>query len=141
MGDIKISQVISMFSLIIYLGLGIASCVVYAQNHTSPPLCGVNGSPPLQQYVLGAGIAFLIISVGTIIGLIVIPVLIIIALCGGGFCFAWMIVGSVSLFRDGADCQSLNYPIWAVAMAIVICSYIMFGIGLINGYVRKQEKD
>jgi flagellar biosynthesis protein FliP len=59
----------------------------------------------------------------TIVGLI--PVLIVL-LCAGAFNFAWMIVGSVSLWRDGLNCQDLNPEIWKMGMATVITQLIMF---------------
>lgn len=38
---------------------------------------------------------------------------------------AQMIVGAVSLWRDGADCIGLNYDIWAVGMADVIVTIVL----------------
>lgn len=35
-----------------------------------------------------------------------------------------MIVGAVSLWRDGPDCLTLNYDIWAMGMADVICTIV-----------------
>jgi hypothetical protein len=131
----------------VYLGIGIACCIIYAQHNTAVPTCGANGYPPLQYFVLGTGIAYLILAAVSIFALLLvlsvvgIPILLIVALCAGGFCFAWMIVGSVSLFRDGYDCQTLNYPIWAVAMAAVISSYVLFGLGLIKACCSKKDED
>ena len=65
---------------------------------------------------------FGLLLVCTIVGFI--PFVIII-MCSGAFTFAWMIVGAVSLWRDGGDCASLNYPVWAMGMAGVIISIVM----------------
>ncbi len=145
MGHSNGAQIIGWISVIVYLGIGIACCVIYAQNGGTP--CGLNGSPPLPKYVLGTGIAFLILACVSIFAIILllsivgIPLLFIVALCSSGFCFAWLIVGSVSLFRDGYDCQTLNYPIWAVAMAAVISSYVMFGFGMIKSCCSKNSEN
>jgi hypothetical protein len=66
---------------------------------------------------IGATYALAILLVFSVVGII--P-LVIVVLLGGIFTFCWTIVGAVSLWRDGGDCQSLNYPLWAVAMATVI---------------------
>lgn len=95
--------------------------------------CGVNSFLPVNDFLFGTGIAFTIIgSVSGIAGFLIIltgigaiPVIIIL-LCSGAFTFAWMIVGSVSLFRDGLDCQELNYEVWAMALATNIIMYVMF---------------
>ncbi len=49
----------------------------------------------------------------------------ILSFVGIAFLFAWMIVGAVSLWRDGADCIGLNYDVWAVAMADVIVTIVL----------------
>lgn len=97
-----------------------------------PTPCGAAGSPPLPQWIFGTGIAYTILGafngvVGvllacTIIGLI--PLLIVLV-SGGLFTFAWMIVGAVSLWRDGGDCVQLNFPLWQMGMAAVIISIVM----------------
>lgn len=126
MGSLKIFGFgISSF----FLALGIACLVIGMRNNVD---CGLDGEPPLRDWVFGTGIAYTVIggSLGigglvltlTVIGVIPVIVVGILAL---PFTFAWTIVGAVSLWRDGADCQSGNYEIWAVAMATVIISFVL----------------
>jgi hypothetical protein len=131
------SKFIGFSMTTIYLALGIASLVISLRNTTD---CGTPGYPPLRDYIFGTGIAYTVIGgalgigaiilVFTVIGII--PLLII-AIFAGPFTFAWMIVGAVSLWRDGGNCQSINYEIWAMGMANVICSIILI-IGNLFSY-------
>ena len=115
-----------------YLAVGIA-CLVISLQH--PTQCGVPGFPPLQTWVFATGIAYTIIGgVNSLFGILllipgvavvaVIPVIVIL-ICAGAFTFAWMIVGAVSLWRDGGDCMNLNFTIWQMGMAAVIISIVM----------------
>lgn len=136
MVQITCSGLLASLSIVIHLGIGIACCVVYAYNQDIP--CGIHGQPPLPEFVLGTGISYIIIGGALVFGIFVLPLLVVVALFGGLFQFAWMIVGSVSLFRDGADCEHLNYPIWAVGMAAVISTYVLFGL---SAWTSKSSND
>jgi len=118
----------------ILLALAIASLVISVQDMEtfSAPNCGVPGYPPLRQYIFGTGLAYLIISVSFTITSIMQNRAGIFRFLSGissTFIFAWMIVGAVSLWRDGYNCQPLNYPVWAMGMADVICSIILVCCG------------
>ena len=43
----------------------------------------------------------------------------------GMFTLAWMIVGSVSLWRDGVDCSFQNFRLWQMGLAAVILSIVL----------------
>ena len=126
-------------SATIYFAIGIACLVISLRNPTS---CGLGGQPTLRNRLYGTGIAYTIIgsSLGigglilafSVIGLI--PLLVI-AICSGPFTFAWMIVGSVSLWRDGGDCSG---EIWSMGMAAVIVSIILV---VFNGYSYRHLND
>ena len=125
-------SVFSGIAAAIYLALGIACLVIALQNPN--PGCGLNGQPPLREWVFGTGISYIVIGIsfsGLALllicltgGIAVIP-LIIVWIFAGLFVFAWAIVGAVSLWRDGGDCQTIAYPLWAVAMAAEIVTLIM----------------
>ena len=113
----------------LFLAVGIACLVMHSLY---PAACGANGSPPLPTWIFGTGIAYTIIGASFgIVGILmicsivlVVPWLIIVGF-SGFFTFAWMIVGAVSLWRDGGDCVQLNFPIWQMGMAAVIISIVM----------------
>lgn len=119
-----------------YLAVGIASLVI-SQMYQTP--CGLGGTPPLWQWVYGTGIAYTIIGAClSVVGVLMVfsivllvPWLIVI-FCSGIFTFIWMVIGAVSLWRDGGDCVSLNFPLWQMGMAAVIISIVMcvFGTGV-----------
>lgn len=123
------SSFLGFSSATIYLALGIASLVISLRNTVD---CGTPSFLPLRAYIFGTGIAYTAIggSLGigafilvlTVVGII--PLLVI-AILSGPYTIAWMIVGAVSLWRDGGSCQSLNYEIWAMGMADVICSIVL----------------
>lgn len=125
-----------------YLAVGIA-CLVMWSLHPTP--CGATGSPPLPQWIFGTGISYTILGacngiVGVLIactGIGIIPLLIVLV-SGGFFTFAWMIVGAVSLWRDGGDCVQLNFPLWQMGMAAVIISIVMVVFG---GASAKSQAD
>lgn len=90
------------------------------------------GYPPLRDWIFGTGIAYLIIGAcQSVFGLLILftiigaPIVAIVLLSSAGFTFAWMIVGAVSLWRDGYDCVNINFPLWQMGMAAVILSIIM----------------
>lgn len=107
--------------------------------------CGERGNPPLPEWVFGTGIAFLIISCAF-------------ALVGAGkggklatcivlvsnvFIFIWAIVGAVSLWKYGADCEYSNLQLWRMGYAAVILSFIVCCCGGFIGYkaVEAPDKD
>jgi hypothetical protein len=130
---------------VFYLAVGIA-CLVISQKYPTP--CGLGGNPPLWQWVFGTGISYTVIGaclgvVGVFMALsvvLIIPWLIVIW-CSAAFTFAWMIVGAVSLWRDGGDCVSLNFPLWQMGMAAVIISIVMcvFGTPLNHQSTQKNN--
>jgi hypothetical protein len=113
--------------------LALQSLVVSTGN----PLRCSTGNPPLWEWVFGTGIAYIIIGVladvvgasmllmekATIRNSVAVFVV-------SGFLFAWMIVGAVSLWRDGGSCGALNYPVWAMGMADVIISIVLSVVGV-----------
>lgn len=68
----------------------------------------------------------------------IIPLIIVLA-SSGLFTFAWMIVGAVSLWRDGSDCMSLNFPLWQMGMAAVIISICLVVFGGATSRTQTQE--
>ena len=116
-------------SAALYVALGIACLVMHSLY---PATCGAAGSPPLPTWIFGTGISYTIIGASFgLLGILMvcsvvllIPWLVII-IFSGVFTFAWMIVGAVSLWRDGGDCVQLNFPIWQMGMAAVIISIVM----------------
>ncbi len=99
---------------LLYLAVGVSSLVVSLQN-PDPRVCGFDGQPPLRQWVFGTGIGYSVMGLTHLLSsfclcslfcllLGAIPVILVLLL-GGVFTFAWTIVGSVSLWRDGADCR------------------------------------
>ena len=112
----------------------------------NPTECGVGGSPPLRQWLQGTGISYIIVgAVWLVFGIFalcspeVLAVYLIFCIVVCFFLFAWMIVGSVSLWRDGMDCRDLNYPIWAMGMAAVIISIVMCIVGWITSGATKKD--
>jgi len=101
--------------------------------------CGQDGKPPLLQWVLGAGIAFLIITcafcrvskgeAGTVAKLIM--------AVSNLFIFVWAIVGAFSLWKQGKDCEQINKPLWRMGYAAVLISFIVCCCGGFVGY--KQQ--
>lgn len=126
---------------IVYLAIGIAALVVLSQNPNTT--CSFQSFLPLQPFLLGTGIAYIIMGacmsvfgiVAILSRILAIPVILVL-ICSGGFTFAWMIVGAVTLWRPqdhGYDCSSVAYPIWAMAMATVITTIILWGMTCIGG--------
>ena len=131
----------------IFLGLGIA-CIVVSSKYPDVT-CGTQGLPPLIKWVYGTGISYTAISSIMIICLIIVAILrkskygqhletgykinILLAIPGSLyiisslFMFSWVIVGSVSIWRDGQDCSSY-LPVWHVSMATIITQFVIYGI-------------
>jgi hypothetical protein len=83
------------------------------------------------------GIGGLILAL-TVIGII--PLLIILVL-SGPFTFAWMIVGAVSLWRDGGTCVAQNFEVWQMGMGAVIISIVLVVSNGISYKYFKEESD
>lgn len=85
----------------------------------------------MRTFVYATGIAYTIIGVccvfaaGVALTTVGIFPLMIVLLCAGSFTFSWMIVGALTLWLDGVDCLTLDYPIWAMGMADVIVSIVL----------------
>ena len=100
----------------------------------------------LAEYLLGFGIASLIIWALTVVSALLLdsaPVFYyIVSLCAGLFSFAWMIVGSVALFRDDNSCRTAfgAYPLWAASLASVISYYVATFVNCILGNVIRGQK-
>ncbi len=132
------------------LAIGIASLVISTidRNEHSSPNCGIPGYPPLRDWIFGTGIASVIISVAyyymtftdgkgnnTLYKWI--------ALWAPLFIFIWMIVGAVSLWRDGGfpnPCYSINPPIWDMGTAAVVVYIIIVFFGSYV-YHRTNQND
>lgn len=59
----------------------------------------------------------------------------------GMFSFAWMIVGSVVLFRDSTLCQDPFfglYPVWQTALACLISYYVSIVVNCITSGLAKN---
>lgn len=55
------------------------------------------------------------------------------------FAFAWAIVGAVTLAEHSSDCQQFNYPVYAMGLAGVIMTWILWGcFATISVYNRTQ---
>lgn len=130
---------------ILYLAVGIA-CLVITAKHPDVD-CGFGGHPPLREWLFGTGIAYTIIGLcASIVGLLLvctvvgaIPVLLVL-ISANAFTFAWMIVGSVSLWRDGGDCKELNYTIWQMGMAAVIITIIIWFFSLFTAKRTSEDQ-
>ena len=132
-------KVSGTFAAVMYLAIGIASIIVRG-DHLSPS-CGDPGYPPLRDWLLGTGISYTIIGVAFFLwwfeslhGL-----LLWVLNVSGVWLFIWSVVGSVSLWRDGGNCQALNFPLWQMGMGAVITSWIMFAFFSIS--VKYSNED
>jgi hypothetical protein len=109
------------------IGLGIASLIVSVPERDN---CG-RGVPKPRNYVFGTGIAYIIIGVVFVAIWFLIwkvpklkTLFALISWVFTAFLFAWMIVGAVTLWRDGYDCINLNLKIWQMTMADVIVTIV-----------------
>ena len=117
----------------VYLAIGIV-CIVFYNNNPTP--CGIPGYPPLREWILGTGIAYCIIGfISGIFGIFLTsPDFLLISrnlaatffMWSAIFTFTWMIVGAVSLWRDGSNCITYNFPLWQMGIAAVIISMFLF---------------
>lgn len=127
-----------------YLAVGISSMIISVLH---PELdCGVMGHPPLIKWLFGTGISYIIIGFCNLVAGVAIlskvfPGAITRYVLGlsGAFTFAWMIVGAVSLWRDGGDCQTVNYVVWAMGTAAVSIS--VFIVCCVGGVAYKTAND
>lgn len=53
----------------------------------------------------------------------------------GSFNVAWIIVGSVKLFKYGMSCRKEAYSLWAMSLAVLILGYI----GILSAYSRARN--
>ena len=99
----------------------------------------------LAEYLLGFGIASLIIWALTVVSALLLDsaaiFYYIVSLCAGMFSFAWMIVGSVALFRDDHSCRADAYPLWAASLASVISYYVATFVNCVLGNVIRGQKN
>lgn len=143
MGKICIGVIMNIAASL-FIGLGVMFVVISQLNHET---CEFHGYPPLPLWILGTGISFIIIGVSYVVtfvlSIIVIPESIgysnegytervhwSISLHSGivwSFLLAWMIIGCVSLWRDGGNCNNPNSQIWNTGMAGVIILIVAFG--------------
>jgi hypothetical protein len=129
---------------IVYLAIGIASLVISVRNVSD---CGTDAVLTVRQWLFGTGIAYTTIGASMGIGglLLILTVvgiipLLIILIFAPGFTVAWSVVGAVSLWRDGLDCETLNPEIWNMGMAAAIVSLIMC-IPILFGYRYAKDDD
>ena len=138
-------QVCGFSTTFILFAVGL-SCIVVASleivnapgNWDSAVNCGYNGRPPLLDYILGTGIAYLVIACayGDVArrGISARNCNKYVVILSNTFIFAWMIVGAVSLWRDGKDCEVLNKTVWRMGYAAVIISMILCCCGGYTSY-------
>jgi hypothetical protein len=137
------ARVLEFFYSLFFLAIGIASLVTTIL-HGRPADCGLNASPPISDWLYGSGIAYIIISVIFLASGIYfaygsrhnftshhgISNSIVIAMCL--FMLAWSIVGSVSLWKQGTDCEITNPAIWQMGFAGVTISILLTSVLLIH---------
>lgn len=136
----------------ILISIGVVFLVITQQNHNNT--CVFVGYPPLPQWVLGTGISFTIIGVSYIVvfvlSIFVFPDSIknsdtlgftekihwsiyLHSIVITAFFLAWLIVGCISLWRDGVVCANPYSQIWNTGMAGVIILLVFFGFLLLCG--------
>ena len=107
--------------------LAIAIIEIVGKGWDNAVNCGFNGRPPLLEYILGTGIAYLIIACvstrvshgrGRGCAYMILSV-------SNLFIFSWAIVGAFSLWRDGTDCKALNLMVYRMGYAAVIISFFL----------------
>ena len=95
--------------VLLYLFAGVLSLVFGIKQVDSQ--CGAGGHPPLPRWLLGTGISFTLIGLTmAVVGTVMlfrrrVDGLGALMLISNVFSFAWMLVGSVSLWKDGLSCQ------------------------------------
>ena len=145
MTDFSQRRICGFSTGLVLFAIGLTSFIVSIidRNTHSVPNCGVPGYPPLRDWLLGAGISYTIISItygymSLTDGKGKNATFVWIALIGPLWLFIWMIVGCVSLWRDGGDCQTINPLVWNTGMASVIISLIVVFLG---GYVYHKTRE
>jgi len=128
---------------VVFTTIGVAFVVVVVPAPEST--CAFKGYPPLPVWSLGTGISCLIIGVSYVVvfslAILVFPESIdardgytqsihwsisLHSALSTAFLFAWMIVGCVSLWRDGINCADPNSQVWNTGMAGVILLIVYF---------------
>ena len=128
--------------LLLIIGIGSAVVASIDGNDNRRPNCGIPGYPPLRNWLFGTAISYIILSATYCLmtftdGRANNSLFKWVTSLSGTFLFAWMIVGCVSLWRDGSDCHTLNPMVWQMGMAAVIVSIF---IVLCGGYVSYRTK-
>lgn len=139
--------IVIVLAVVFNLAFGIAALVVHGQwNGTNgqidPPCSTASPSLSLSRWLEGFGIANILMFIAWVVVMLLcvkddddslLIVVFIWAFVALLFTFAWMVVGSVVLFRDTAQCQALAYSLWACSAACVISSYIalLFPMGAV----------
>jgi len=106
------------------------SCLAIAIIHPETD-CGLNGKPPLRQWLYASGISYILISIIFLCSAIYFQcavrrnwdhqtatantIVVIIAT----YMIAWTIVGGVSLWGNGFDCEFGNPTIWKMGLGAV----------------------
>ena len=150
MGEAKTFRrqaILSVIVALIYISLGVAALVIVGLRYPSDLVCGFSGSPPLQRWLLGTGIAYTIIGGATLLGAALLSCtvtpFILIGILNNLFTFAWLIVGAVSLWRDGADCRVFKdlYVTSTVAISVsfVLCFLNCCGSALTRPSQEDQD--
>ncbi len=130
-------------TLVFAVGMGVPSIVIgFRYNDVSLQQCGYSSLPPLWVWVQVYGIAALCFGAVLVLAILVInkfkPAFVVCALVSGCFNVAWNIVGAVALFRDGMDCQTLAYPLWAMALACLIVTWVNMFVSAFIGFKVKN---
>lgn len=126
---------------LILMAMGIVSLIwaVNDRNDYKDPRCGVNGKPPLRDWLFGTGISFIIIAIAFIVtnkrienkkslgcfGCI--------AGVSSLFLLSWAIVGAVSISK-AKDCETIDESLYNVGLAAVIISWIVWCCGTFTVY-------
>ena len=101
----------------------------------STPTCGVDGKPPLRDWIFGTGVSFITIAisfscVGNKEDTSKVGFCDLIAALSSIFLFCWAVVGAVSLGRDGKDCSVIDVALWRVGVAAVVFNWVVWGCGV-----------
>jgi hypothetical protein len=115
-------------TLVFAVGMGVPAVVIgFRYNDVSQQTCGFSSLPPLWIWVQVYGITALCFGAVLVVAILAINsakrLFVACSLLFGCFNVAWNIVGAVALFRDGMDCQTLAYPLWAMTLACLIVTW------------------
>ena len=127
----------------VYLGLGLAAAVVVGLRYPRQLVCGFGGSPPLQRWLLGTAAAYtavgaLILLTVALLRCTVVPFLLV-GLLNNAFTFAWLIVGSVSLWRDGGDCKVFT-DLYVLSTVCVALSFVLCFLNCCGSALTRQSQ-